>query len=153
MTAVGSASDSKRPPPSTRSSFVHFSSIETRWADNDAYGHVNNAVYYFYFDTAINRYLIGPGGLDIHQSPVIAIVAETGCRFHRSFAYPDAIEVGMRVDHLSGRSVRYGIGLFAPGESSARVEGHFVHVYVDRATMRPTAMPERMHQALARLRP
>lgn len=151
-----SASDGASPrharaAPMRRGDFAHFDMIDTRWADNDRYGHVNNAVYYFYFDTVINRYLIGPGGLDIERDRVIAITPETGARFHRSFAYPERIEAGMRVAKLGERSVRYEIGLFAAGEESSRVDGHFVHVFVDRATMRPTPMPTRMREALARL--
>lgn len=141
----------ERLPPTRRAEYPHFDTIDTRWADNDRYGHVNNAVYYFYFDTVINRYLIGPGGLDIEKDPVIAITAETGARFHRSFAYPERIEAGLRVARLTERSVRYEIGLFAAGEERSRVDGHFVHVFVDRATMRPTQMPARMREALGRL--
>lgn len=147
----GASPRSERVPPTQRPDYQYFDTIDTRWADNDRYGHVNNAVYYFYFDTVINRYLIGPGGLDIEKDPIIAITAETGARFHRSFAYPERIETGLRVARLTERSVRYEIGLFAAGEERSRVDGHFVHVFVDRATMRPTAMPARMREALGRL--
>jgi acyl-CoA thioester hydrolase len=142
-----------RHPPSERKDYQHFYPVQTRWADNDFYGHVNNSVYYFYVDTVINRFLIGPGGLDIRSSPVIAIVAETLCRFHRSFAYPDDIEAGLRVGHLGTRSVRYEVGLFAPGEPLSRADAHLVHVYVDRASMRPVAaIPAGMRAALETLR-
>ncbi|MEZ5842505.1 MAG: thioesterase family protein [Hyphomicrobiaceae bacterium] len=141
----------ERTPPATRAAFRHFLTIPTRWGDNDLYGHVNNVVYYSYFDTIINRYLIDPGGLDIHASPVIGIAVETQCRFHRSFAYPEDVQAALAVGKLGTSSVRYEIGLFAPGEDSARAEGHFVHVFVDRATMRPVPIGDRMRTALAAL--
>ncbi|MCL4766012.1 MAG: acyl-CoA thioesterase [Hyphomicrobiaceae bacterium] len=144
-------SDSQRKPPARRSAFRHFRVIPTRWMDNDLYGHVNNVVYYSYFDTIINRYLIEPGGIDIHEGTIIGIAVETGCRFHRSFAYPEDIEAGLRVGRLGTSSVRYELGLFGAGEDEARADGHFVHVFVDRQTMRPIPMPERLRAALARL--
>jgi len=144
------AKPERRPVP-RRATFARFHTIPSRWADNDVYGHVNNAVYYFYFDTAVNRYLIDEGGLSIAESPVVGIVVETGCRYHRSFTYPEEIEAGLRVVHLGNSSVRYEIGLFASGEDEARADGHFVHVYVDRQTMRPVSMPERMRGALQEL--
>lgn len=144
------AADRRRPPP-VRADFIDFSTAQTRWSDNDRYGHINNAVYAFYFDTAINRYLITYGGLDIDAGPVIAVAAETSARYVASFAYPDEIEVGLAVVELSARSVRYHIGLFSAGEDQARVFGQFVHVFCDRATMRPAPMSERMRVALGRL--
>jgi len=142
----------QRKPPAERSQFGYFLTVPTRWMDNDLYGHVNNVVYYSYFDTIINRYLIDPGGLDIHNGEVIAIAVETSCRFHRSFSYPEDVEAALRVLHLGKSSVRYEVGLFGPDEDSARADGQFVHVFVDRATMRPVAMSPRMRQALAELR-
>ncbi len=150
-TTEPSMSSSQRKPPAHRSTFKHFRVIPTRWMDNDLYGHVNNVVYYSYFDTLVNRYLIDPGGLDIHAGETIGIVVETNCRFHRSFSYPEDIEAGMRVGHLGKSSVRYEIGLFGAGEDEARADGHFVHVFVDRNTRRPVPMPERMRGALAQL--
>jgi len=144
-------SKSQRKPPARRSTFKHFLVIPTRWMDNDVYGHVNNVVYYSYFDTLINRYLIDPGGLDIHAGAVIGYAVETSCRYHRAFTYPEDVEGGLRVGHLGTSSVRYEIGLFGPGEDEARADGHFVHVFVDRQTMRPAPIPERMREALARL--
>ncbi|MGB3720105.1 MAG: thioesterase [Proteobacteria bacterium] len=144
-------STSQRQPPAVRSSFKHFRVIPTRWMDNDVYGHVNNVVYYSYFDTLINRYLIDPGGLDIHAGEVIGIVAETGCRFHRSFSYPEDIDAGLRVARLGTSSVRYEVGLFGIGENEARADGHFVHVFVDRKTRRPVPIPPRLREALALL--
>jgi acyl-CoA thioester hydrolase len=140
-----------RPPPPTRASFPHFRAIQTRWMDNDAYGHVNNVTYYSYFDTVVNHYLIGPCGLDILKSPTIALMAETGCQFRASFAYPDDIEAGLRVGRLGSSSVRWELGLFAKGEERARVHGFMVHVFVDRLTQRPVPMPERMRAAMALL--
>jgi acyl-CoA thioester hydrolase len=142
----------RRKPPPKRADFKHFLTIPTRWMDNDLYGHVNNVVYYAYFDTIINRYLIDPGGLDIHNGAVIGIAVETTCRFHRSFAYPEDVEAGLRVAHLGTSSVRYEVGLFGAGEEDARADGHFVHVFVDRVSMRPAPMPERMRAALERLK-
>lgn len=120
--------------------------------DNDLYGHVNNVVYYSYFDTAVNRYLIEAGGLDIHNSTVVGIAVESGCRFHASFAYPDLVQAGLAVGHLGRSSVRYELGLFGPGEDQARADGFFVHVFVDRASMRPVAMEPQMRAALEALR-
>ena len=138
----------ERRPPEVRSAFKHFHAIPTRWMDNDRYGHVNNVVYYSYFDTAINRYLIDPGGLDIHAGQVIGIAVETNCRFHRSFAYPDDIEAGLRVGHLGRSSVRYELALFAPGEAEARADGDLWQVFVERATMRPTEIGPPDHNGL-----
>ncbi len=140
-----------RPGPGLRSQYVHFMPIQTRWMDNDVYGHVNNVVYYSYFDTLINRYLIEAGDLDFRDGPVIGLAVESLCRYYKSFAYPDTIDGGLRVGRLGSSSVRYEIGLFAPGEAEARAEGHFVHVFVDRTSQRPTPIPEPMRGALARL--
>jgi acyl-CoA thioester hydrolase len=142
---------SERIPPASRAGFPHFLVIPTRWMDNDVYGHLNNVVYYALFDTVINRYLIDAGGLDIEAGAVIGVAVETGCRFHRSFAFPETIEAGLRVGHLGTRSVRYEVGLFGPGESAARADGHFVHVFVNRSDRRPTAPPAKLRAALARL--
>ncbi len=116
--------------------------------DNDAYGHVNNVVYYSFFDTAVNRFLIDRGVLRIDSSPVIGLVVETGCRFHRPLAFPDAIEVGVRVAYLGTSSVRYELGIFRAGDDTASAEGHFVHVYVARDTRTPTPLPAEMRAAL-----
>ena len=142
---------SERPAIGRRADYRHFLPLQTRWMDNDLYGHVNNVIYYAYFDTLLNRYLIDHGGLDIHKGQVIGIAVETLCRFHKSFAYPDAIDGGLRIGKLGRSSVRYEIGLFAPGEDEARAEGHFVHVFVERATQRPVAIPEVIRAALQRI--
>ncbi len=138
-------------PRARRADFVAFEALDTRWADNDIYGHVNNVVYYAFFDTAVNRFLIQAGALDIHNGDVIGLVVETGCRYHAAIAFPDRIEAGMRVARLGATSVRYEIGLFREGEETAVAEGFFVHVYVDRETRRPHALPESMRAMLAPL--
>ncbi|MFZ4808003.1 MAG: acyl-CoA thioesterase [Hyphomicrobiaceae bacterium] len=142
----------KRAARPLRTAYPHFAPVETRWSDNDVYGHVNNVVYYAYFDSVVNRYLIAAGGLDIHTASVIGVVVESGCRFHASFAYPDAIEAGLAIGHLGNSSVRYDLGLFAPGEETARVEGWFIHVFVDRQTRRPAPMPAGIRRAFEQLR-
>jgi acyl-CoA thioester hydrolase len=140
-----------RLPPPLRGSFSHFRCVQTRWMDNDAYGHINNVTYYSYFDTVVNHILIGPCGLDIHRSPTLALMAETGCQFRASFAYPDDIDAGLRVGRLGTSSVRWELGLFAPGEDVARVHGFMVHVFVDRVTQRPVPMPAQMRAAMEKL--
>jgi acyl-CoA thioester hydrolase len=138
-------------PKLTRADFRRFLAIPTRWLDNDSYGHVNNVVYYSYFDTAVNEHLIRDGGLDIREGPVVGLVVETGCRFHRPLSFPGVVDAGIRVVKLGNSSVKYEIGLFAAGESEPAATGHFVHVWVDRATNRPTAVPEKIRVALAPL--
>ena len=140
------------PAAGRRADYRHFLTIPTRWMDNDVYGHVNNVTYYSYFDTVINRYLIDAGGLDIHHAPVIAIAAETQCRFRRPIAYPEPVDAGMRVAHLGNSSVRYELGLFGPGDDEARAEGYFVHVFVDRASNKPVPIPPAIRAALEKIR-
>ena len=135
----------------SRADFRHFLAIPTRWLDNDSYGHVNNVVYYSYFDTVVNEHLIRNGGLDIREGPVVGLVVETGCRFHRPLTFPGVVDAGIRVVKLGNSSVKYEIGLFAAGESEPAATGHFVHVWVERATNRPTAVPEKIRAALAPL--
>ncbi len=136
----------------SRRDYAHFLAIPTRWMDNDVYLHVNNVVYYSYFDTVINRYLIEEGGLDIEGSPVVGIAVETMCRFRKSFAFPETVDAGLRVGHLGTSSVRYEIGRFGTGEDEARAEGHFVHVFVERGASKPVPIPARIRDALARLK-
>jgi acyl-CoA thioester hydrolase len=138
-------------PQDTRAAFPHFLAIPTRWMDNDIYGHVNNVVYYSYFDTVINEYLVRAGGLDIHGGPVIGICAESHCRFLAALAFPEPVEAGLRVAKLGRSSVRYEIGLFKAGGETAAAVGHFVHVFVGRADMRPVPIPEGIREALTRL--
>ncbi len=141
----------KKPEVARRCDFRHFHSIPTRWMDNDLYGHVNNVVYYSYFDTVINAYLIEPGGLDIHAGEVIGVCAESACSYRAAFAYPDLVEAGLRVGHLGNRAVRYEIGLFKEGSDEAAAEGHFVHVFVKRASMKPVTIPPQLRAALEQL--
>jgi acyl-CoA thioester hydrolase len=138
-------------PRTNRDRFRHYIVVPTRWMDNDIYGHVNNVVYYSYFDTVINRFLIGEGGLDITAGEVIGIAAESHCRYHKAVAFPTDIDGGLAVSKLGRSSVRYEIGLFARGDEEVAAEGWFVHVFVDRVTRRPTPIPERMRAALERL--
>jgi len=143
-------SDERAPPP-RRADYRHFLSIPTRWMDNDIYGHVNNVVYYSYFDTVVNQYLVEAGGLDIHNGPVIGLVVETLCRYFRPLAFPDRVEAGLRVERLGRSSVRYTVGIFRNSEDEAVAAGYFIHVYVDRASRRPAALPEAMRAALQRI--
>ena len=140
-----------RPSPTKQADFTHFLAIPTRWMDNDVYGHVNNVVYYSYFDTVINQYLIEMGGLDPHDGTVVGMAVETGCRFHRSLSFPDLVQAGLRIGHLGRTSVRCEIGIFRNDEPEACADGHFVHVFVERATQRPVPIPEPIRTALSSL--
>jgi acyl-CoA thioester hydrolase len=140
-----------RPAPRVRADYVFYSTITTRWEDNDIYGHVNNVVYYSLFDTAVGHYMLHEAGLDPWSHGVVGLVVETGCRYHRSMAFPDTVHVGLRVAHLGKSSVRYEIGIFRNDEDSACADGHFVHVFVDRPTQRPVSIPEQIRDALKRL--
>jgi acyl-CoA thioester hydrolase len=142
------ADASPRPQPASRADFPHHQPITTRWMDNDAYGHVNNAVYFSYFDTVVNTYLIGRGALDIAAGEVIGLVVDVGCRYMASLTYPETVTAGLRVAHLGRSSVRYEIALFGEGSDAAAAQGHFVHVYVDRATRRPVELPAMLRAAL-----
>jgi len=135
----------------TRKDYGHWLRIPTRWMDNDVYGHVNNVVYYSYFDTVINAYLIEAGKLDIEHGPVIGLCVESQCRYFKPISFPDRIDAGLRVGRLGSSSVRYEIGLFRAGDDAPAASGHFVHVFVGRAGRRPTPIPEPMRSALAAL--
>lgn len=148
---VGDRMSEQREGPATRDRFEHFSVVPTRWMDNDVYGHVNNVVYYSYFDTVINRYLIAEGGLDIAAGAVIGVAAESHCRYRSGLAFPEEIDAGLAVSRLGKSSVRYEIGLFAKGGVEASAEGWFVHVFVDRVSRRPTPIEGRLRAALERL--
>ena len=139
---------SHRPVPEPRAAYRRFVPLTTRWMDNDVYGHVNNVVYYSFFDTAVNGYLIEAGALDFHHGTVIGLVVQTQCNYFAPLAFPQAIEAGLRVAHIGGSSVRYEVGLFAQGERQTAAHGHFVHVYVDRHTRRPVPLPQNLLQAL-----
>src|SRR6218665_749350 len=140
-----------RPVPEARSAYRVFRTIGTRWMDNDAYGHVNNVVYYSWFDTAVNAHLIEQGVLDIHGGETIGLVIETQCNYFAPLAFPQTVDAGIRVAGLGGSSVRYEVGLFAEGEELTAARGHFVHVYVDRATRRPVPLPVPLRAALEKL--
>jgi len=137
-----------RPPPPHRTTYRHFTTIATRWADNDIYGHVNNVAYYAYFDTAVNRYLIEAGALDIEAGQVIGVVVETQCRYHAAVAFPDVLEVGVRVARIGTSSVRFELAVFPAGADVAAADGHFVHVYVDRLSRRPVPLPDAYRTSL-----
>mgnify|MGYP002380926641 CR=1 FL=1 len=137
-----------RPKPQARHAYRHFTEITTRWMDNDAYGHVNNVVYYSFFDTVVNRWLIEHGALDIHHGRVIGLVVETHCNYFSPLEFPQPVQAGLRVAHIGSSSVRYEVGLFAAGAPDCAAAGHFVHVYVDRATRRPAALPPALLAAL-----
>ena len=140
-----------RPALRGRSDYRAWCPIATRWHDNDAYGHVNNVVYYSWFDTAVNAWLMEVGLLDLEHSDPVCIVVETGCRYASSVAFPQKIEVGFAVAKLGTSSVTYHLGVFVEGAGSAAAEGHFTHVCVDRASQRPVPLPENWRTILARL--
>ena len=137
--------------PEPRSAYKAFRSIGTRWMDNDAYGHVNNVVYYSWFDTVVNAHLIEHGVLDIHHGQAIGLVVETQCNYFSPLAFPQTVEAGLRVARLGHSSVRYEVALFAQDQDLCAARGHFVHVYVDRVSRRPVSLPEPLKQLLETL--
>ena len=141
-----------RPQPGRRADYSYAREITTRWMDNDAYGHVNNVVYFSYFDTVVNMLLIERGTLDIEKSPVIGLVVETGCQYFAPLTYPETVTAALRVAHLGRSSVRYELALFGEGSDVAAAQGHFVHVYVDRETRRPVEMPAALRRMLESFR-
>jgi len=146
-----SQATSPKPQPEPRSAYRAFRSIGTRWMDNDAYGHVNNVVYYSWFDTAVNAHLIEQGVLDIHHGETIGLVIETQCNYFAPVEFPQQVDAGLRVAHMGKSSVRYEVGLFIQGEELTAAKGHFVHVYVDRATRRPALLPAPLKTVLETL--
>lgn len=141
----------QRQPPSRRSHYKVAEVIASRWADNDIYGHINNAAYYSFLDTAVNRFMIGKAGIDIHNGALIALVVETGCRYHEALAYPCDVEVGLQVARLGNSSVTWHGALFAAPaapDALAAADAHFTHVLVDRETRRPTPWPDAMRDCL-----
>jgi acyl-CoA thioester hydrolase len=138
-------------PLKGRDAYRAWREIGTRWADNDSYGHVNNTVYYQWFDTAVNAWLIEAGLLDAAAGDPIGLVVETGCRYARPLAYPEPVEVGLAVERLGRSSVRYRLGVFAKGAQDAAAEGYFVHVYVGRESRRPVEVPEEWRERLRAL--
>jgi acyl-CoA thioester hydrolase len=131
-----------RASPLGREAFVRFVPIATRWSDNDAYGHLNNVAYYSYFDTAVNALLVEAGLLDPASSAIIGLVVESNCSFFSSLAFPDSVEVGVAVESLGRSSVRYLIGVFKAGAEKTAAQGRYTHVYVERASQRPTPIPD-----------
>ena len=138
-------------PQSSRAEYPHFLTLPTRWMDNDIYGHVNNALYYAFFDTAINEYLIAAGGLDITAGTVMAFAVESQCQYLRPLAFPEQLDIGLRVGKLGNSSVRYELAIFKQSEVLAAAIGYFVHVFVDRETQRPVSLPPQIRTALERL--
>jgi acyl-CoA thioester hydrolase len=140
--------ETPRRGPEPRAGYAAFSPITTRWMDNDVYGHINNVVYYSFFDSAVNGLLIAAGALDIHAGAVIGLVVETQCNYFAPIAFPQAVTAGVRVAQLGRSSVRYELGLFADDAPACAAAGHFIHVYVDRQTRRPVALPEPLKAVL-----
>ena len=134
--------------PATRKDFKHLREFTTRWRDNDVYAHINNVVFYEYVDTAVNRWILESGALQIPDGPVVGLVVETKCNFHSPLAFPDPVTCGLRVAYIGTSSVRYELGLFRGDSDIAAAEAHFVHVYVDAETHRPVALPEEFRAAL-----
>jgi acyl-CoA thioester hydrolase len=132
-------------------SYPHRRRLDTRWADNDVYGHLNNVQHYAFFDTVINAYLIEQGGLDIHAGAVIGLCAESHCTYHGPLAFPDTVIGAMRVGKLGRSSVRYELALFREGAEEPAADGWFVHVFVDRGNRRPVQIPPRIRGSLERL--
>ena len=151
MTRAPMTPSATRPSPEPRSAYRYLRAIPTRWMDNDVYGHVNNVTYYSYFDTVVNGYLIERGALDIARSEVIGLVVETHCNYFSPIAFPATITAGLRVAHRGTSSVRYEIGIFRGDDETASAQGHFVHVYVDRASGRPVALPDALQRAVDEL--
>jgi acyl-CoA thioester hydrolase len=152
MTEAVHLAPATKPQPAPRSAYKVFRTISTRWMDNDAYGHVNNVVYYSWFDTVVNAHLIEAGALDIHHGETIGLVIETQCNYFAPIEFPQAVEAGLRVAHMGRSSVRYEVGLFVQGEPLTAAKGHFVHVYVDRETRRPAHLPEKLKSVLEALK-
>lgn len=140
-----------RPQPLPLSAFPHVTDISTRWMDNDVYGHINNAVYYSFFDTAVSEYLVRQGVIDMANSTVIGLAVESKCSYFSAVAFPDRIRAGLRVGHRGTSSVRYEVGIFRNDDQSAAAQGYFIHVYVDRATGKPVPLPDKLKAALTPL--
>ena len=145
------AAQNEHPEEVSRQDYLYWQKITTRWADNDVYGHVNNAVYFNYIDSVVNQYLIENSLLDIKKSPAIGLVVQSQCRFFHSLAYPGQVDCGLRVRHLGTSSVGYEVGMFAEGVEVAAAIGGFTHVFVDRQQRRPCPVPDQVRQALQAL--
>lgn len=140
-----------RQKPQSRDDYRYFREISTRWMDNDPYAHVNNVVYYSWFDTAVNGYLIDHGVLDIHSGEVIGLVVETGCQYFSPIAFPDSVSAGVSVSNLGRSSVRYEVGIFRGNEGETSAQGYFVHVYVDRISQKPVVIPDDVRGVLGKI--
>jgi acyl-CoA thioester hydrolase len=138
---------SRREAP-RRDAFKNWRTVTTRWADNDAYGHVNNTVYYEWFDSAVNAWMVEQDMLDIAAGDPIALVAETSCSYFSSLAFPDSVDIGLAVSQLGTSSIRYSIAIFGQGADSAAAAGEFVHVVVDRSSRRPAPIPSSWREKL-----
>jgi acyl-CoA thioester hydrolase len=149
---VSAPADKSRATTPGRETYAEFTTLDTRWLDNDVYGHVNNVQYYSFFDTAVNRWLIERGVLDPVTSPVFGLVVETRCSYFKPVTFPERVEAGLKVAHLGRSSVRYEIGLFRKDDPEAAAAGEFTHVYVDRQTRRPAAIPDAFRAALETLK-
>lgn len=142
-----------RPEPDTRDRYPHFVTLTTRWSDNDAYRHINNVVYYSFFDTAVNQYMLTERVLDLDGGTTVSLVVDTACTYFSPISYPDCVHCGLRVVHLGSSSVRYEIGVFRNHDPLAAARGHYVHVCCDRVTMKPVPMPAPLKAALGKLMP
>ncbi|WP_180076987.1 thioesterase family protein [Acinetobacter sp. YH12251] len=137
-----------KPETKRRQNYRFLFPIQTRWADNDMYGHVNNVTYYSYFDTAANALLIQHAGFDLQNTPIIGLVVDSACSFLQELSYPEIIEVGVAIEKIGNSSLRYDLAIFKQGQNEAAAQGHFVHVFVDRQTRKSTSIPEDMRDAL-----
>jgi acyl-CoA thioester hydrolase len=141
-----------RPAAEPRDGYLHFIDIQTRWMDNDVYGHVNNVVFYSFFDTVVNQYLIRAGAVDPEHGRVIGLVVDTRCQFFQPLSFPEVVQAGLRVRRVGTSSVHFEVGIFRQGDAAAAAQGHFVHVYVDRETRRPVAeLPPMLREAVTSL--
>ncbi|MCV6576220.1 MAG: acyl-CoA thioesterase [Cohaesibacter sp.] len=140
-----------RPTPYDRNLFSVFQPLQTRWADNDIYGHMNNVIHYALFDTAVNTWLVEQGLLDMHQGSQIGLVVETGCHYFAELAFPDKIEAGISIEHIGSSSVIYRVALFKQGQNTAAAQGRFVHVYVERQSRKPMPLPKNWTASLKTL--
>ena len=143
----------KRESPPPRERFPYLAEMTTRWLDNDVYGHVNNVAYFSYFDSTVNRFLIERGGLDTRNGPTIGVIVESKCNYAQPLAYPESLEVGVCVEHLGTRSVRYGVGVFKKGSPTAAAWGYLVHVFVGREALQPEPIPATLRLALQSIPP
>ena len=134
--------------PTHRNDYMYFSDISTRWMDNDVYGHVNNVIYYSFFDTVINGFLLENKVLDFNSGDVIGLVKETRCTYFESLAFPDKISAGLKVERIGNSSVTYNVGIFGSGSETATAQGHFIHVYVDSTSRRPVSIPDDLRLVL-----